>query len=70
MGAVMGRLELAGGAAPAGALPHGSAATDAVGGRVVHQPEDQMTLDSTPMGMRRSVSICRSSSGERPRVVR
>src|SRR5581483_5462886 len=30
----------------------------------------QMTLDSTPTGMRRSSSICRSSSGDRPNVVR
>ena len=31
---------------------------------------DQMAFDSTPIGMRRSASICRSSSGDRPSVVR
>ena len=41
-------------------------ATEGIG----HRRAPQMTLLSTPIGMWRSSSICRSSSGERPSVVR
>jgi hypothetical protein len=35
-----------------------------------HLHRTQITFDSAPMGMRRSSSICRSSCGDRPSVVR
>ncbi len=42
----------------------------ATAGAVHRGPGPQITLDRTPMGMARSLSIWRSSSGERPSVVR
>lgn len=36
----------------------------------IHRGHDQMALDNAPIGIWRSDSICRSSSGERPSVVR
>ena len=59
LGAEPGRVERA--AAAAVALARGAATPGAV---------HQIALDRTPIGMRRSSSICRSSSGERPSVVR
>ena len=49
--------------APASGDSAGSPAEDGTG-------TGQRTLVRAPMGMRRSASICRSSAGERPRVVR
>jgi hypothetical protein len=60
--AVAGRIEFL----PAGAVALGDWSSAAGAVKVFHQ----ITLESTPIGMRRSSSICRSCWGSRPKVVR